>query len=218
METFQNLHINVIPEKKQEFFDELIKAIKDSKWKFRNDLIDNYKKNTFVKEKMILCAESESFKIDNKEIKGLLWMWDYSGYFEVFNIVPVLSNSLEYKEYNYILTQFKSNFIDSISSKYNAEVTLSKPEKIMKETIGEDAYSVLKSFSSGANKSTGNTHPLDFNRWCDFVFIIYRNKIELSVDELINWFVEDGWSDDMATKLGLEFEYSLDLLEKYEQD
>lgn len=218
METFQNLHVLVVPEKKQRFFDELKRNIEDSKWNYRNDLTANYRKNTFVKDKMILCAESESYKINDKEIKGLVWMWDYSGYFEVFNIIPVLSNRLEYKEYNFILNKFYETFIKDLAKKFAAEITLTKAEKLILETIGKDAFEVLKAFSDGANKSTGNTHPFDFNRWCDFVFIIYRNKIELSVSELINWFIEEGWSDDMATKLGLEFEYSLDLLERYERN
>jgi hypothetical protein len=86
------------------------------------------------------------------------------------------------------------------------------------ETIGKDALQALKSFSTSANKSTGNIHHYDFGRWCDFIFIIFRKNIELSSTELESWLLENGWDSEMASKLALDFEYSISLLEKYEQN
>ena len=84
--------------------------------------------------------------------------------------------------------------------------------------IGEDSYRLLYRFSHSANKSTGNTNPHDFERWCDFVLAIFRNQVELNADDLVRWLEEDeGWSDTIAWKLGLDFEYGLQLLKRYEQ-
>lgn len=216
MKTYQNLEVYLDNDNYQGFVDELNQLAIATDWQLRQDFIDNYKKNSFSEFKIITCLESPEFVLNNKKIKGALWMWNFNGYLEVFNIIPLIDNSLDYDEYNHILNEFYKTFILKLKEKFSAKVVLSKAEKQIIETIGEDALKALIAFSHGANKSTGNTHPLDFNRWCDFVFIIFRNKIELGVSELIDWFEENGWSEEMAHKLGLEYEYSLDLLEHYE--
>lgn len=217
METFQKLKI-LVPEKDKDFFFvRLTDEVESSKWKIRNDLVNNYKKNTFSSSKNVLCAESEKYNFNNKKIQGLLWLWDYNGFYEVFNIIPVETRHLEFKEYNFIVNKFYELFIVDLANQFNATVTLTKPEKLLIDTIGSEAFQSLKSFSSIANKSTGNTHPYDFERWCEFVFIIFRKSIDLSTTELEAWLIENGWSDDMASKLALDFEYSISLLEKYEQ-
>ncbi|NDP22294.1 MAG: hypothetical protein GZ091_14615 [Paludibacter sp.] len=218
MKTYQSLEIHLDNENYQGFVDELNQLVTQTDWKVRQDFIDNYKKNSFSEQKIITCLESPEYTLNKKNIKGALWMWNFNGYLEVFNIIPLIDNSLDYDEYNYILKEFFNKFILNLKQKFNASIILSKAEKQIIETIGEDALKALVAFSHGANKSTGNTHPLDFNRWCDFVFIVFRNNIELGVSELIDWFQENGWSEDMAHKLGLEYEYSLDLLVHYEQN
>lgn len=217
MKTYQDLEIYLDDGKYQEYVDVLSSLIEKTDWKIRNDLAANYKKNSFSTSKIILCVETPKLSYEDKFIKGILWIWDYSGFLEAFNITPLIGNNLDFDQYNYILNLFYSSFIAPLSSKYNAKVILSKPQIQIEETIGSNAYETLISFSSGANKSTGNTHPFDFQRWCEFVFTIFRNEIELSSSELIVWLEENGWSNDMSYKLGLEFEYSLNLLKRYEQ-
>jgi hypothetical protein len=218
MKTYQNLEIHLKNHENEKFVDDLKNLINKSSWKIRQDFIDNYKKNTFSSTKIVLCVETDKYIFEEKDIKGALWMWDYKGYLEVFNIIPLIENSLDYDEYNFLLNKFYEGFIVKLNNQYNAEIILTKPEKQIIETIGEDAFDALKAFSVGANKSTGNTHQYDFERWCEFIFIVFRNEIEIGVDELIAWFEENGWSNDMAYKLGLDFEYSLNLLEKYEHN
>lgn len=218
MKTYQNLEIHLEDNENQKFVDDLKNLIQKSNWKIRQDYIDNYKKNSFSLNKIILCVETDEYTLLGKKIKGILWLWDYNGYLEVFNIIPLLEHSLEHDEYNFLLNKFYENFIIELIEKFKAKIVISKPEKQIIETIGEDAFKALKAFSVGANKSTGNTHPYDFERWCEFVFIVFRSEIEIGIDELIEWLEEDGWSNKMAHKLGLDFEYSLNLLEKYERN
>lgn len=217
METYQKLKILLSEEDKDLFFDQLTTEIGKSKWKIRHDLIKNYKKNSFTNSKNILCAESEKYNFNNKIIQGLLWLWDYNGIYEVFNILPLETGSLGYKEYNFILNEFNNLFILNIVDKYEANVILTKPEKLIIDTIGDEAFQSLKSFSNYANKSTGHSHHYDFERWCEFVFIIFRKNIELGSSELEVWLIENGWSEEMASKLASDFEYSISFLKKYEQ-
>ena len=218
METFQKLKI-LLPENRNDYFlVRLTAEIQKSKWKVRQDLILNYKKNTLSEDKSILCVESIDLMFANKHVKGLVWLWDYNGFLEVFNIIPINSNSLSFKEYNFILNTFNSAFIVPLATEFNAEIVLSKPEKLVAETIGPKAYKALTSFSNSANKSTGNSHTYDFERWCEFVFIIFREEIELGTNELEVWLVENGWSRETATKLAHDYAYSISLLEKYEHN
>jgi len=219
MKTYQNLEIHLEHSENQNFFIRNLKELIDnSEWKNRQDFVNNYKKNTFSKEKEILCVETPEYTFDDKKIKGAVWLWDYNGFYEVFNIIPLLGNSLDYDQYNFLLNEFYKKFIENLAKKYNAKIVISEPIKKLINTIGEDAYNALESFSIGANKTTGNTHPFDFKRWCEFIFIIFRNDIEIGVDELIFWLEENGWDSDMANRLGLEFEYSLNLLKNYERN
>lgn len=218
MKTYQNLEIHLEDNKYLNFVNDLIELTKGTEWKIRPDLVANYKKNSFSSNRLIYCVESPILTFENKEIKGAIWLWDYNGYLEIFNITPLVNNSLDCDEYNYILNSFYELFIVRLIQKYNAQIKLSNPEKQIIETIGNEAYEALFSFSASANKSTGYSHPFDFQRWCDFIFIISRNRIEIGIDELISWLEENGWSNDMAYKLGLQFEYSLRLLERYEQN
>ncbi len=218
MEAFQKLRISPPENEKNAFFKELKAVIAKSNWVLREDLISNYKKNTFTGDKDILCIESEKFLFDEEIIQGLLWIWDYSGYYEVFNIIPIGKNRFEKKEYNYILNKFNEQIVQGLAKKYDANVQLTKSERLLIDAIGKDAYGALNKFSVAANKSTGHSHPYDFERWCEFLFIVFRNDIEIDTDELIGWFEENGWTNEMATQLVLDFEYSINLLERYEQN
>ncbi|MEY8847357.1 hypothetical protein AB9K26_00960 [Psychroserpens sp. XS_ASV72] len=218
MKTYQNLEIHIEDNRNSDFINDLKKLVSESNWKLRQDFVDNYKKNTFSKEKEILCVESPEFDFVEEKIKGAVWIWDYNGFFEVFNIIPLIGHNLDYDQYNFILNAFNLTFIQNLGKKYEAKIIISEPVKKLINSIGDDAFNALKSFSIGANKTTGNTHPYDFKRWCDFIFIVFRNKIKLDVDELIFWLEENGWDSDMANRLGLEFEYSLNLLENYERN
>lgn len=218
MKTYQNLEIHLEPSENLNFLNDLKSLVQKSEWKIRQDFVDNYKKNTFSKEKEILCVESTEYIFEKNTIKGAVWIWDYNGFLEVFNIIPLIGHSLSYDEYNFILNEFYKNFIIELGEKYSAKIVISEPIKKLINTIGDDAFNALESFSIGANKTTGNTHPFDFKRWCEFIFIIFRNNIEIGVDELIFWLEENGWDSDMANRLGLEFEYSLNLLKNYERN
>ena len=95
-----------------------------------------------------------------------------------------------------------------------------KPKKILKK---------LELFCDCANKSTGSSHPCDQERWYNFIIqTVHDNRI-ISTGTLID-FLQDksywkkgsghviersAWSEDMAYKLGLEYEQLADFLSYY---
>jgi hypothetical protein len=219
MEVFQNLKVYVSSEFESRFLDKLLDKVRASKWTQKSDFETVYKKNTASKDDIIICVESTDLEFETEMLRAYVWLWKKNDFFEVFNIIPVKSGRLSYRQYNFILNQFYISFIADVVKKMKLKTDFSNPSKSIENMIGKDAADALIRFSRSANKSTGNTHPYDFNRWCDFIFIIHRRKIQLSIDDFVRWLKEEeDWTDEIAWKLGLDLEYALDILKKYEQD
>ena len=99
------------------------------------------------------------------------------------------------------------------------EIVYTESEKSIEKLAGEEVASALKKFSVAANRTTGHSHPMDSERWKDFVCLAHRFRSELGVEELVRWLRDDeGWSDDKAWELGLDYEYSMDLLKYYDSN
>jgi len=193
-------------------------VLSTSKWVHKKDYSENYTMRSGSTRQVVACIQSPILDCDGAKISGFVWLWDNEGYIEVFNIVPTEPGSLSYSEYNHILQSFQKDVINLIVMDMGLSVEVTKPHKSIEDIIGDDAALALRSFSVNANKSTGRTHPFDFNRWCDFVFIIHRRKIPLNSEDFVRWLRdENGWSDKMAWELALDLEYSQNLLEKYDK-
>lgn len=219
MEVFQNLRLYVLSDKEQSFITSLINTAEKNQWTHKIDFESNYKKNTASSADAVFCFESHQINFNTKNLHAYLWLWKRRDYFEVFNIVPSKSGSLSYSEYNFILNTFFNEVLTPIVADLNLKTEFTKPNKTIIDLIGEDAGDALLRFSRNANKATGNSHPYDFNRWCEFVFLIHRNHIKLNIDDFIRWLEEEeNWSNDIALELGLDLEYALNILEKYEQN
>ena len=75
----------------------------------------------------------------------------------------------------------------------------------------------LRRFSVLANKSTGASHPLDRDRWFDFILLAHRENAQLDASVLARWLSEsEGWFEDCARDLAGEYERSRSLLTRYE--
>lgn len=219
MEVFQNLRLFVLPNKEQKFVSLLFDKAERNQWMHKSDFESNYKRNTASSTELVFCFESHQIIFDNKTLHAFLWMWKRRDYFEVFNIVPAKSGRLSYSEYNHILNTFFNEVLKPIIIELNLRTEFSKPNKTIIDLIGEEAGDALLLFSRNANKATGNSHPYDFNRWCEFVFLIHRKHIKLNIDDFIRWLEEEeNWSSEIALELGLDLEYALNILEKYEQN
>lgn len=181
-------------------------------WTLRKDLHDNFSLKAVLKDREVICVQTPVYNYDGKEIQGVIWTYDFGDRLESFNIIPTIGNRLLPEAYNYLLNQFVDVFVRRTAADYGATIDMSKPILDMKDYIGDDGLEVLTMFSDWANKSTGNSHPLDFERWCDFLLICFNKKIMISSDLLEGWLMEHGWSAEMASELALDYEYGMNLL------
>lgn len=70
----------------------------------------------------------------------------------------------------------------------------------------------LESFSKLANKSTLGGHPRDQERWFRFLYLAHKADKQIDVDLVIKSLEDLRWSNDDAYRLGLQFEFSQNLL------
>lgn len=217
MEVFQDLTV-FVPNKQLDIFtSSILEKAEQEHWKRHLNFEKDYQIGVMTDDP-VFCLESPDVVVNAFSYKAYIWLKYSNEKFKVINIIPIGLRSLSYEQYNTVLDKFYKSILKPVTKELTLDIILSAPEKSVADIVGEEAYELLVRFSRLANKSTGNTHSLDFERWCDFVFSIFRSGRTLDIDVFRRFLVEDEcWSNDMANKLGLDLEYALDILMKYEQ-
>ena len=145
-------------------------------------------------------------------------LWLAKGYefrLYVSNIVPCESGKLTMEEYNTIL----KSFVKVLKYDTSIQFELTKPDMALEDILPETVAQKLKLFSNCANKSSGYSHPSDFDRWLDFVVSLHESRHEGRLELIERWLHEDaGWLWETASELSCQVEYSLDLLKYYDRN
>jgi hypothetical protein len=165
----------------------------------------------FSDKKMFCFQRTKGDGIDSS-----LWIAEKShDTLYVSNIVPTQKNQLSIKEYNSILNDFKSAGIEKLADQSKFRIEQTSAVYSIDDLVSKNAAKALSEFSTGANKSTGSAHPSDRNRWIKFLSLVSDDGSELSAEDLMKYFVEEGWSEDFASELAIEYELANDLLTYY---
>lgn len=137
---------------------------------------------------------------------------------EVTNIVPLERSELSHRAYNMILEDFAEQIARPASRATGFEVKLSVDAVQIEDMLSPAAAEALRRFSALANKSTGAAHPLDRQRWFDFIIQAHQDHSDLDADFLHRWLLEsDDWPQSRASDLAIEYERSRALLTRYEE-
>lgn len=150
---------------------------------------------------------------DGLERAGLSLFQKEGDTWYVPNIIPLDSSQLSRDQYNKILENFLDTIVRQSIAGLPVAAELSGDVVFLKDVVGEDVAVLLHNFSVLANKSTGSSHPCDRNRWFDFLIAVQKKRISLDTDLLIHSLMEDGWSEDRAHDLAIEFEFAIGLLD-----
>ena len=134
----------------------------------------------------------------------------------VSNIVPLSKSKLSYDEYNAVLDDFRTAVAEPASLAAGMQLRVTSGELRLEELLRPGTFESLRSFSQGANRSTGSAHPYDKQRWFDFVTRTHRENAPLSAHDLERWLRADGWDEDHAVELIIEYERARDLLRFYD--
>jgi hypothetical protein len=145
-----------------------------------------------------------------------LFAWLHGTHLEVTNIVPAGIGQLTKGEYNSILVEFEK-VVSPLATLLGLEEKTTSDQIQIGDLLSDDAWNALRRFSVSANKSTGSSHPLDRQRWVQFLVLEHRSVSRLNAELLKRWLVEEEhWPDDVALDLVVEFEFSTDLLKAYD--
>lgn len=182
-------------------------------WNLRDDYKESYIKNTSKSDDEVFCIQSPIIE----EIDGLVWIGYWDKKIKIINIVPTKPGSLTYQQYNKILERFYEECIKPHINKQN--VVYSNEDVNIESIAGNLTFLKMELWEENCNRYSGNINPYDFDRWTDFVITAYKEKSKLTSVWLERWLVEErGWKDDETTsRLVMEFEYSLELLERYDK-
>lgn len=216
MKKFRDLIISGGTEsEKKKLLGEISKNLPKN-WKLRKDLIKEYTESTSKESDEVICIESPKI---NKRV-GLIWFGLSDDGITVFNIVPKQIGELRYDQYNSILESFLEECVSSnkLSPKFKVDIT--DNEFSIEDIAGKRTAELLKKWEICCNKSTGNSHPMDFTRWAEFLIEAHKSKSELTSETLIRWLTEvKGWDEngDIVFDLAKDYEYGMELLNVYDR-
>ncbi len=214
MKTFKDLTIKSSLEKLISLVEKL--QISDSSdFKFVSDKSEDY-------AKMIGKKTNEVLTFESPVIKGAIaFVWMVVGEendLRITNITPNKSGQLSIEQYNSILDSFYDKVIKpNIDENYH--VVLSTDTKTIVDYAGKEVAEKLQVWIKSANKSTLNTHPLDFERWASFLITAHKNESELTTSQLEKFLVDEiGISEErLVSKIVIDYEYGRELLNEYDK-
>ncbi|WP_375274982.1 hypothetical protein [Methylorubrum thiocyanatum] len=155
---------------------------------------------------------------DELHAAGLV-LWSRSGGYEVTNIVPREVRELGHAGYNALLQDFIDRVATPAAKQAGFSIETTSPQQSLSDWLPPAAVDALRRFSATANKATGSSHPLDRTRWFAFLLSVHGATPPLDADRLARWLVEvEGWSDDKAHDLVVEYEFGLALLDEYDRN
>lgn len=213
MKTFKHLKIISQPEKLIVLVEKLQTADLD-RFEYKSEKTLDY-------AKMIGKNSNQVLSFESPEIRGAIayiWLVADEDELKITNITPNKSGQLSIEQYNSILDEFYDNIIKpNIDNQY--QVIISSDRKTIVDYAGFEVSEKLRVWINSANKSTLNTHPLDFQRWASFLISAHENKSELTTTQLEKYLIEEiGISDDeLVSKVILDYEYGRDLLGEYDK-
>lgn len=213
MKTFKDLIVRNDSQSELQNILERVILNSPSEWIFLEELASDYSKNVSKPKEQISCFESPEIN----GVKGYVWFVIWDNELKVTNIVPTEPGSLSFDEYNAILDKFHQECINPIDIGDNSTLIVSEGKYNFKEIAGKNTFDKLIRWEKSCNHSTGNTHPMDFERWADFLCIAFNEKTKLTPDLLQRWLLEEcNWNDDeLVTKIVIDYEYGLSILEHY---
>lgn len=130
------------------------------------------------------------------------------------NVISPARDRLNYGEYNQLLQSFAESVLVPLLRQSNIEFDLGGMEMDLKAKLPQHVYDRLCLFSQLANKNTGSSHPLDLERWMDFLVAIDEAQVELDSHTIARWLVEvEGWEGEQASRLADEYEFGRELLQ-----
>ena len=177
-----------------------------------------------AEERMATAAgpDTERYTVLEREVAEgvpaarLVLYRDAGTYYKIANIVPTECQSLGETGYNDVLNDFVTR-VAKPAQREGLSFELTKRWQTMTDWTSKEAADALHLFSVMANKATGSSHPMDAERWRNFLIADHRAEGSLSSHNLHRWLVEvEHWPFEEAKDLVNERDTAVELLQHYD--
>jgi hypothetical protein len=134
----------------------------------------------------------------------------------VSNIVPLGRHTLSDEEYNRILGEFESRFLEplSCSSAVHSEILPARTR--LEDYLFAETARLLRAFSAAANRTA--LHPSDRQRWQQFLVRAHREGSPMDALFLDEWLASEGWPEEARGELARAYETARSLLAGYDEE
>jgi hypothetical protein len=133
--------------------------------------------------------------------------------FYVPNIIPVVRGQLSRQEYNSLLEEFYEHALRPSAEQSGLTTRLTRTDVGLDHWMSPATAEKLRTFSARANKGTGSSHPMDRERWNDFVLSAHQDGSRMDASILMRWLIEvEDWSPEVADQLAIEYAHGRELL------
>jgi hypothetical protein len=148
-----------------------------------------------------------------------LVLWSCDDGYKVTNVVPQKVGELGRRRYNIALQDFVENVARPAAAEAGFTVETSPATQGLDDWLPRQAGDALRRFSGLANKETGSLHPMDRQRWFNFLLAAHHSRGSLDAQRLVRWLTEiEGWSGEKALDLAVEYDFAMDLLDEYDRN
>ena len=145
-----------------------------------------------------------------------LVLYEDADRYKVVNIVPTECQSLSETGYNDVLNDFVTRVAEPAQTD-GVSLELTDRWQTITDWTSDEAAGALHRFSVMANKATGSSHPMDAERWREFLIADHHARGKLSSYNLRRWLVEvEGWPPEEAHDLISDREKAVELLKHYD--
>ena len=210
MRVFRDLKLIGSDSEQKKLLDQ-VEQLLDNGWTRDRDSEVEFRSRARIEYKIFTCSQAGS-----RPAANLFLCLDKNGYLYVCNIVRKTVGKLETEDYNAILEEFQTHFLEPASKGLDIQIITTPAERNIDNSMSPEIAQRLKQFSAAANKSSGGTHTLDENRFFEFIVQAHQESSLLNESELEDLLVDDGWSKDHALNLSYNYRFGRDLLKHHE--
>jgi hypothetical protein len=134
----------------------------------------------------------------------------------VSNIVPLGRHTLSDEEYNHVLDEFESRFLEPLSRGSTVHSEILPARTRLEDYLSPEAARLLRAFSAAANRTA--PHPSDQQRWQQFLVRAHQEESIMDAAFLEEWLASEGWPEEARVELVREYESGRRLLWNYDEE
>lgn len=210
MKAFKNITIRNNQERLISLLQEM-RSASGLPFEYRAKLSEQYANMIFSDRSKVACFKTNRVSL----FESVVWVLVTEEKLIVTNITSEKNTNLGISNYNLILDRFFQDFVAKfIDETFSVQISGEVVE--LSEILPAEVYEKLDLWADTCNKDGGVCHPLDYQRWMEFVVAAHNYQIELSPADLEKWLHEDKmWPvgyNDTIDKLAVMYEYGRDLL------